>query len=245
MEQDEAWLLRDKYAGVESKAYKDDCVRLRSGEPLAYVIGQVPFLNVEIYLDSHPLIPRPETEFWTAEAIAEMKNAARSLRVLDLCAGSGAIGIAVAKEVPHAHVDFAELMSVHLPTIKRNVRENGIDASRIAFYGSDLFLSIPQGTRYDYILSNPPYIDQSLKRTAKSVLDFEPHEALFGGKAGLELIERIIKESKGFLAEGGAVYLEHEPEQSVRIAEIASAYGFSVASKHDQYGILRWSVLRN
>lgn len=245
MEQDEAWLLRDKYAGVTSEEFMAGCLRLRAGEPLAYVIGHVPFLNAEIYLDSQPLIPRPETEFWTAEAIEDMKNTAGPIRVLDLCAGSGAIGIAVAMRIPQAHVDFAELVPAHLPTIARNARENSIDASRIALYESDLFARLPQGARYDYILSNPPYIDKALLRTDENVLRFEPHEALFGGYAGLELIERIMSASKEFLAEEGTLYLEHEPEQSARIQEIASACGLRAETRHDQYGVERWSMLHN
>ncbi len=94
MTQDEVWLLREKYQGVKTDAFFEDCARLKNGEPLAYIIGSIPFLNTTIFLDAHPLIPRPETEFWVEKAIAHM-NVRAPLRILDLCAGSGCIGVAV------------------------------------------------------------------------------------------------------------------------------------------------------
>jgi len=72
------WLLKEKYHGVESEAFHADCARLATGEPLGYLIGHVPFLNCTIHLDSHPLIPRPETEFWTEQAIAEIIHQAKT-----------------------------------------------------------------------------------------------------------------------------------------------------------------------
>src|SRR5690606_26669366 len=101
LNQEEQWLLEEKYAGAESEAFRADLKRLTGGEPLGYVIGHVPFLDCRIHLDSHPLIPRPETEYWVEKAMVAIKEVAggpeaRPLHVLDLCAGSGCIGVAVA-----------------------------------------------------------------------------------------------------------------------------------------------------
>jgi len=89
---DDDWLLRDKYKGHQSAAFMADRARLATGEPLGYVIGWVPFLDCAIWLKTRPLIPRPETEFWVARAIAQMrKDEIVKPRVLDLCAGSGCV----------------------------------------------------------------------------------------------------------------------------------------------------------
>lgn len=238
---DEARLLKEKYDGLKTDAFRADCVRLQSGEPLAYVIGHIPFMNTTIYLDSRPLIPRPETEWWTERAILEIQTRPAS-RILDLCAGSGAIGVAVLKAVPDAHVTFAEIDPRHHDTIGRNLRENEISEARATIVGGDLFERV-EG-RYDYILSNPPYIDPALDRTETSVSSFEPHTALYGGHEGCTFIEAIIKQGKQYLTDDGVLYIEHEPEQSLKIQELARAHGFHATTVTDQYDLERYSVLR-
>lgn len=243
MTREEQWLLEEKYNGAESEAFRADCLRLQKGEPLAYVIGLVPFLNTHIYLDSHPLIPRPETEHWVAHAIARAKevHSGKPLRVLDLCAGSGCIGVAVAKAFSNAHVDFAELDEAHHPTIQKNISENGIAENRTTIFGGDLFAQI--AGQYDLILSNPPYIPEASSQVAQSVLTHEPHLALFAGGDGLTLIKRIIDGASAHLMPHGLLYLEHEPEQTEAIAAHAKAQGFIVQTHDDQYGVQRFSVL--
>ncbi len=241
--QDVSWLLREKYNNEKSEAFFADCERLASGEPLAYVIGSIPFLNCNIYLDSKPLIPRPETEFWVEKAISAIKaaEASASIRVLDLCAGSGAIGVAVAKAIPEVHVSFAELDPVHLPTIKQNLQSNGIDTSRHTVVASDLFHDVTGP--FEIILSNPPYIDKAANTVEESVATHEPHLALFGGVAGMEIIERIIDGARAKLAPQGQLWLEHEPFQTEAIAALAHTHGFSAQTFPDQYGTLRYSIL--
>src|SRR4051812_37967220 len=121
--QDIELLARDKYDGDASRITQEDRARLAAGEPLAYVIGWVPFLGLSIGLDTHPLIPRPETEWWTEELVGRLRErfGARPFKLLDLCAGSGAIGLAVLKELPGAQVSFAELSPEHTELILRNI----------------------------------------------------------------------------------------------------------------------------
>ena len=235
-------LLREKYGGVKSDAFYADCKRLALGEPLAYLIGWVPFLNCTIHLDSRPLIPRPETEYWTEQATAAIAASPKqSTRVLDLCAGSGCIGVAVAKAVPKATVDFSEIDNRHLSTIKKNLMENGIAPNRYNVHHANLFTELPH--KYDFILANPPYIDAALGRTEASVTEHEPYVALFGGEGGLEIVTRIIKEARTYLTDHGQLWLEHEPEQTTAIAELAETEGFAVTTKTDQYDTERYSVL--
>lgn len=241
MSREETWLLKEKYNGTETKEFLVDCNRLAQGEPLAYVIGSTPFLGTIIYLDSHPLIPRPETEFWTEKVIQEMQNY-ESLQVLDLCAGSGCIGVAILKHVSKARVDFAEIYENHHTTILKNILENEIDGARTHIYGGSLFESLPS-KQYDFILSNPPYIDPALDRTEQSVRDFEPKEALYGGDRGTALIFQIIERAPEYLTPEGILYIEHEPEQHEAIAQSATQNNLEAVAHPDQFGVIRYTRL--
>lgn len=249
---DIAWLLREKYNGEKSEAFFADCKRLALGEPLGYLIGHVPFLDCQIWLDSHPLIPRTETEYWTEKAITELQQRPDTLpdlglgrtpiKVLDLCAGSGCIGVAVAKAVPETLVDFAEIEKNHLPTIEKNIASNNIATNRTRVRQSNLFSAFADDV-YDMVLSNPPYINADLNRVDDSVVNFEPHLALFGGSGGTEIIEQLIKEAPAHLTPNGQLWIEHEPEQASVIIHLAEQSGFSATAHNDQYGIQRYSIL--
>jgi len=242
-DQEEQWLLAEKYHGVKSPAFFADCKQLALGEPLGYLIGYVPFINCRIWLDSRPLIPRPEAEFWVNEALAEIVSVAPAApRVLDLCAGSGCIGIAIASAIESALVDFSEIDAKHVPTIKKNLELNKINSSRYTIAQTNLFDAFA-GTQYDFILANPPYIDADLNRADDSVVNFEPHLALFGGRAGIEIIDQLISRAPEFLKPSGQLWLEHEPEQVNYIQTLAANTGFSITNHSDQYNVARYSKL--
>lgn len=240
MDKEISWLLRDKYEGIESEAFLIDVERLKTGVPLAYIIGWVPFLGAKIWLDSGPLIPRSETEFWVEKAIQDLK--ARNIanpKVLDLCAGPGCVGIAVLKHVPNSEVHFAELVDDHHQTIRKNIRENSIEVERTKQIGGDLFEHVTE--KYDFILSNPPYIDPELSnRIQPSVALHEPSQALYGGVGGMEIIERIIREAPKFLSLGGVLYIEHEPEQEQVIKTLA----MNAEVFEDQFGMKRYTRIK-
>ena len=253
---DEAgFLLKEKYGGEKSPAYEEDLKRLEGGEPLAYLIGWIPFLDSKIYLDSRPLIPRPETEFWTEKAIDELSGSSfqvlaleekRHIKVLDLFAGSGCIGVAVLTHVPNAHVDFGEIDPAHFPTIKKNITEcETYDVSHIRtrIIETDVWSGITDS--YDIVLANPPYLSPNRKdRMGLSVIEHEPSKALFADEDGLALIRKTIEGASEHVNENGTLYIEHEPEQTEAISQLAKDKGFDVLTKLDQYGIKRYSVLR-
>lgn len=248
MTQEELWLLKEKYHGNKSEGFLEDAKRLQAGEPLGYVIGWVPFLNCKIWLDTHPLIPRPETEFWTKHFIEHVsENTAPGTKILDLCAGSGCIGVAIARAVTTALVDFVEVDVRHHALIHRNLLENGLDERACRIFGGNLFSEFNTVTEedvtYDYIVSNPPYIDPALNRVEQSVAVHEPHVALYGGHGGVELIQHIIEQSTQHLSPSGELWIEHEPEQQKEIARIATEFGFNIVSHKDQYGTVRYSTL--
>lgn len=207
----------------------------KSNNPLpeAYQVGHVPFLGATIYLDSHPLIPRTETEWWTEKAIEEIKKVSAP-RVLDLFAGSGCIGSAVLKHIPGAHVTFGEFDATHIPTIERNLRENNIDPDRARVVQTDVYSNI-KGT-FHFILANPPYLSRArIERIQNSVLEYEPVGALFADDDGFAFIDATIAGLPEHLAPDGQCWIEHEPEHASRIHN-ATTY-------KDQYGVVRYSVI--
>ena len=248
MNKDEAWLLGEKHGGEITADFLADCARLAAGEPLAYVIGYVPFLGCQIWLESRPLIPRSETEYWVEKAIIAIKQSTKPpmyehRHILDLCAGSGAIGVAVANHIPQSNVTFAEIDHIHLPTIKKNIDHTRSQNSSVnwTIAQSDLFENIT--STFDFILTNPPYIDPALDRTELSVKNYEPPLALYGGDGGLALIKKIIAQAPIHLQPQGQLWIEHEPEQAEAIAALGATAGFAVTTHPDQYGVIRYSVL--
>lgn len=234
---DLALIIRDKYAGDASRVTREDEDRLSDGEPLAYIIGWVPFLGCRIRLDSLPLIPRPETEYWTERLIAKLRTrfGDRPFELLDLCAGSGCIGIAVLKALPGARVTFAELIPEHVQTIYRSLGDNGIDPKRVSLYTSDLFSALPDSS-FDCIATNPPYIPSG-RMLERSVTGFEPHEALFAGPDGLGLIERIAHAAPRFLKPAGEVWMECDIANVETARERLIVSGATHAEiLEDQYG---------
>lgn len=249
------WLLDEKYAGVETPAFFVDLVHLAQGEPLAYLIGQIPFLDATIFLDSRPLIPRPETEYWVAHAIAEIRargveEQKLPLSVLDLCAGSGCIGVSVLKilvtTMPDAHVDFCEIDVGHHDTITKNLRENNIDPERARIHSGDLLTEVAKAKpKYNFILTNPPYIDpKHIDHVEKSVTGYEPARALFGGTDGMEYIARIIREAPQYLTRPGVLYIEHEPKQKELIHTLAQSLSYTSCDTYkDQWQMDRYTRL--
>lgn len=244
-------LLQEKYLGVRTPEYEADIAQLELGMPLAYLIGYIPFFNTTIFLDSRPLIPRTETEYWVEIAINDMQKKCMiyhtgqkswAPKVLDLFAGSGCIGVAVLKHISNAQVDFGEINSTHLTTIQKNIRENGIEESRARVIQTDVFENISGS--YDYVCANPPYLSRNrMERVEQSVQKHEPNEALFAAEDGNSLINQFITELPAHLNKSGTAYLEHEPEQAEHIKKIAKNNSFQAESFKDQYGVTRYSTL--
>ena len=243
-ESDRALLIRDKYAGDAGADLSGDIARLSADEPLAYVIGWMPFLDLRIGLDSKPLIPRPETEWWTEALVAHLRErfGDRPFSFLDLCAGSGAIGLAVLAKLPAAHVAFAELMPEHTTQIRKNIEANGLEASRAQVYESDLFAALPEDARFDIIATNPPYIPAARALDA-SVAEHEPYEALFAGADGLALIRRIAADAPHHLHPDAELWMECDVGNVEAAARLLRAEGAARTEiRTDLYGRPRVAV---
>lgn len=212
-----------------------------------YARGFVPFLGVNVYLDSRPLIPRAETEYWVEKAIVAMKDVRRpSLRVLDIFAGSGCIGLAVLKHIPNAHVTFADINPAHFPTIEKSIKENGLDLSRADFVHTDVWhptvdVGRPPLGVFDAVAANPPYVSRERGTVSASALAEEPHEALLAEDDGFALIEKTIRGLPEHLATGGVAWMEHEPFQTTRVAHAARVVGLLAETRPDQYEVERYT----
>ena len=232
------WLLEEKYESKLTEKASRDIERIKHGEPVAYVIGFVDFLGCRIDLSMHPLIPRPETEYWVEQVIKEIRGTGASIRCLDMCAGSGCVGIAVLHHIAEASIDFAEKDEGMLKQVRINTKQNHISERRFCTITSDLFSNITG--RYDYILVNPPYVAQNDNTVQESVLQWEPHSALFAEHNGLAVIERILKHAPNYLVPGGELYLEHGTVQRSQVESLARKYGYRCNSYKDQYSVDRF-----
>ena len=231
---DLAALIRDKYGGDAGADIAGDVARLSAGEPLAYVIGWVPFLGLHVDLGSRPLIPRAETEYWTEVLITHLAKRPQ-VTLLDLCAGSGAIGLSVLKHVPGAHVSFGELELPHAELIRKNIEMNGLDAARALVRRGNLFVPF-SGERFDVIATNPPYIPAG-RELDGSVIGYEPPVALFAGAEGIDLIDRIAREAAHHLNPGGELWMECDIDNIETARELVLTGGAARADiRTDQYG---------
>ncbi len=166
--------------------------QVNNHEPLAYILGSTPFAHLQLAIKPPILIPRPETEEWTLSLIEQLKPFAQMpLHILDMCCGSGCIGLAIAKALPKAHVWSVDISEKALELAQHNAAANAI--TNITFIQSDLFSNIPKTQQFDLIVSNPPYIAQSeLDGLEESVRKWEDVNALIAPNNGLQLIHDII-----------------------------------------------------
>ena len=200
--------------------------RRERGEPLAYITNEIGFWNLNLYVNSDALIPRPETEVLVDKILNSFNSKRR--RVLDLGTGSGAIGLSLAKERPEWEIICSDLsfdaLKVTLENMERNsLRVNLVNANWLSSYKKNYF---------DIIISNPPYVDLSSKRVLSNGLEFEPEIALFSGSQGLSDIKKIVQESSKILVNEGYLFIEHGFDQSDEVSLIFEHFQFSQIEKH-------------
>ena len=189
--------------------------RRAMGEPIAYILGHKGFYNIELKVAPGVLIPRPETELLVELAMAhiQLQNIS-SPRILDLGTGSGAIALAIAKNIPKATVTAVDLSEQALAIAKENAHLLGL-SEQIRFYQGNWFEALPQDIhhQFDVILSNPPYIPLGDQHLTEGDLRFEPDSALTDFHDGLSAYKAIIKVAKNYLSSHGLIALEHGYDQ--------------------------------
>lgn len=204
------------------------------------------FLNCEVDLSKKVFEPRIETEFWVGKALDELTHCSHTgiknyeLRLLDIFAGSGCIGIAILKNINNSRVDFADISKEAIKQIKINLKLNKIPQKRYSVLRSNLFEKL-WSKKYDVILANPPYVAlDRIKEVQKEVLQKEPVAALFAGKDGMFWIEKFLKEAKKHLNKNGIVYMEFDPFQKDKIEKILKKEEFKCSFRKDQFKKYRW-----
>lgn len=177
-----------------------------AGAPLAYLTGVKEFWSIPFEVTPSVLVPRPETEV-LVEKVLELASRANDT-ILDVGTGSGCIAVALAKELPRAHIQAVDISESALRVARRNASRQ--KAKHIQFHKSDLFSAFRgTGALFDFIVSNPPYISRGeWDGLPPEVRDFEPRRALLAGESGLEMIERLVRRAGAFLSPGGYVIFE-------------------------------------
>ena len=197
-----------------------------AGEPVAYLIGEWEFYGLPLDISPDVLIPRPDTEVLAGQAIEYIQTLGEC-RVLDLCAGSGCIGLAVASQAPQARVVLGEYSDAALKICRQNIRRNGLTGRVVPMQADAREKPERALGEFQCIVSNPPYIPRAdIETLDASVKDYEPHLALDGGEDGLDFYQTISGKWKDALAPGGRLYFEVGIGQADSVLRIMRAQGF-------------------
>lgn len=230
------------YVSAEVEARMAGLLERRlAGEPVAYIIGEWEFYGLPLDISRDVLIPRMDTEVLAERAILLARAAGEGARVLDLCAGSGCVGLAVAANVPACRVVLGELSEGALRVCKQNVRRNSLNA-RVTCVSVNA-LEPPASALWDFdiIACNPPYIPTGdIPGLDVSVRDYEPHMALDGGADGLDFYRAVTQKWKSALRLGGSLIFEVGIGQAPSVEDILARNGFEgIQTTADTQGIWR------
>lgn len=221
-------------------AYRDLAQRRISRIPLQYILEEAPFYGRLFHVDSRVLIPRPETELLCEWALDVLKDQPLP-RILDLCCGSGCIGITLKAEKPDAFVSCADISPDALALAAENAGRLGVD---VAFFQSDLLNGFDNSC-YDLIISNPPYIPSVICNTLQEEVLQEPRLALDGGPDGLSVYRRIVPDAFSTLVSGGVLMMELGQGEDVAVEKLLLDHAFiSVEIREDMSGIRRMILAR-
>ena len=215
---------------------EDDCNdyfelldRRAAGEPPQYIAGEQEFMGIKFMVDSRVLIPRQDTEVLVENVIAYTSTKRGSLKILDLCTGSGAIAVSLAVKNANLKITASDISEDALDVATSNAANVDV-LKRIDFKQSDLlngFKTGFRGDKFDIIVSNPPYIKSSVIPTLqREIYEHEPMMALDGGEDGLEYYRKIIEDAPKYLKKDGVLFLEIGYDQAAQVSNIIAGNGF-------------------
>ena len=206
--------------------------RLVNNEPIQYILNRQDFMGLNLYVDSNVLIPQPDTEILVEEVIG-LANEKENLKILDMCTGSGAIAISLAKYINNSNVYATDISDSALEIAKDNSLKNITD---VTFIQSDVFEKVEE-KEFDFIVSNPPYIETEVIKTLSKEVQNEPHIALDGGEDGLYFYRKISKEAFDFLKQDGYLAFEIGYNQREAVENLLRENGYkNIYSKKDLGG---------
>lgn len=231
----------------QQQAILQECIAKLTIEhmPLAYLLGCVPFLDLTIDVAPPILIPRPETEEWVHNLIQALKSHEKELKnILDIGTGSGCIALALAHHFPQAQVTALDINPDALKLAQHNAEKNKI--SNITFLQSDLFSALTHNDAFDLIVSNPPYINPEMNQTlSPQVKNWEDPRALFAPNQGLEIIEKILKNSNHFLKSSTTLpcqlVIEIDQYHKDAAVTLAQSAGWSTTAHKDSFN--NWRII--
>lgn len=226
LEKDDTYLLvhgDESLSKEEQDLYELFLQKREQGMPVAYITGSKEFMGMEFRVNEHTLIPRPDTEIAVTEALEAIRSHGYR-KVLDLCCGSGAIGLSIAASFEFTNVTLSDINKEALDVARENAVRLGLE-ERVRIVCSDLFSSIEDS--YDLIVSNPPYISgEDMRKLEKTVRDYEPHLSLYGGDSGLDFYRSITQQASRYLRENGMLIFEIGYDQSSEVEKMMKEYGF-------------------
>ena len=202
---------------IDRDRYIKNVKRLILGEPLQYITGIQEFMKLNFLVTKDVLIPRPDTEILVEEVIRKAENIPNPV-ILDLCTGSGAIAVSLAKYIKNVHICAIDISSKALEIAKKNAELNGVK-NNIEFIESNLFDKIKE-RKFDIIVSNPPYIETETIKTLSKDVQSEPKIALDGGKDGLDFYRKIADSGSKYLNRQGYICLEIGYNQRIAVRQI-------------------------
>ena len=218
LKKDEIFLITNGEDELDEKKKYDFfcCIeKLIKGMPVQYITNEQEFMKLKFYVDENVLIPQPDTEILVEEIINEYKN--NNVKILDLCTGSGAIGISLAKYIENSMVTATDISSKAIQIAKLNAEKNLVH-KKMEFILSDMFENI--NNKFDVITSNPPYIKTEVIKTLDKQVQSEPILALDGGIDGLDFYKIIAKNAYKFLNDNGKLFLEIGYDQKNDVIQI-------------------------
>ena len=228
---------REKYVTEEiCEAVNQAVARIRAGEPLAYVLEEWDFYGMQLYVNRNVLIPRDDTCAVTALAIEKGLFLDKDPRILDLCTGSGCIGLALAHRIKDARVTLADISTDALAVAKKNVVNQKLSARVSCVQADAMKEPAPFLGKFDLIISNPPYITgDEMQELDSSVKDYEPHLALYGGEDGLDFYRSIASNYAAALKPGGYLCFEFGEDQGDDVCRILEMNGYTILERSRDY----------
>ena len=236
---------RDMYASeTVVKGVEEGLQRLLNEEPIAYILGQWEFYGLPLHVSPKVLSPRDDTCAVAELAIRQALFLEKDPRILDLCCGSGCIGLAIASRVKDAKVTLADLSQEALSVAKENAALNKLSGRVRCVQADARKPAFPFLGKYDLIVSNPPYItEEEMKELPKSVADYEPHMALYGGEDGLDFYRSIVKNFAPALKPGGYLCFEFGEGQGDDVCHILEENGYTVLERARDFNDRERAVL--
>ena len=236
---------REMYASQElCDAMEDAVARTLKGEPLAYVLGEWDFYGMTLEVDKNVLIPRDDTCAVTALAIQQALFLGETPRILDLCTGSGCIGLAVANRVKDARVTLGDYSRDALMVAKKNIKNQKL-TGRVSCVHVNALEPVPAFLgKFDMIVSNPPYITTAeMTQLDASVKDYEPHMALHGGEDGLDFYHAIAANYREALKPGGYLCFEFGMGQGDAVCDILEKNEYKILDRTKDYNGVERAVI--